>query len=416
MARRSIRERETAVLVEGYMDVMQARQAGFDNVVAQMGTALTETQLRQLSKYARRLILALDPDVAGVRATMRDLEVAREALSEDTAPTFDARGMIRLGGQLDIDIRILRLPKGKDPDDLIREQPEVWQRLLDEALPVAKYVIEQATQGRDLADAFDREQVARELLPILSATERQLQTQNNLQELARAVRIPERTLIAWANAQRAQPARPRRRPKAEPPPEAEAEPPPAKATAAPLSVSWQERYCMAALLKRQDLIYHIDRCLQALDLPRLSANDFTQTALQAIFRAFQASLAQDEQDPIDYMRATLPAVLAGELDALLQFEPPGHILRSIGHFMQSQPLHSVLLDAKGMADALELLLGLRERLLQRAIEQLYFLQAEAQEDGDLTRAAELGTIVDQHRRDLQRLHKEGILTIRSLSG
>jgi DNA primase len=59
MARRAIRETETVIVVEGYMDAIQAHQAGFVNVVAQMGTALTEEQLRQLDRYASRLILAL---------------------------------------------------------------------------------------------------------------------------------------------------------------------------------------------------------------------------------------------------------------------------------------------------------------------------------------------------------------------
>ncbi len=388
-ARRAIRERETAVLVEGYMDVMQAHQAGFDNVVAQMGTALTEAQLRQLSKYARRLILALDPDVAGVQATLRDLEVARATLTEQQ---IDAKGMILWSGRLNMDIRILRLPKGMDPDDLIREQPDEWRRLLDEALPVARFVIEQATQGRDLDDPFEREQIARAVLPILSATESQLQTQNNLQALARAVRIPERTLIAWAGAQR-QPPR-GRKPSEPTPSRPNGEPPPAEAKVRRPAINRQERYCLAALVQQPQLIYRIDRRLQALKdeetpgLPRLSAEDFTQTALQEIFHAFQASLAQDAQAPLDYMRSVLSAALINELDALLKHERVGD-----------------LADERVMDEALDRLLGLRERSLQRQIEELQFLQTEAQEVGDLTRAVELGTIVNRKKRELMRLQK-----------
>src|SRR5260221_10374288 len=94
MARRTIRESETAVIVEGYMDAIQAHQGGFRNVVAQMGTALPEPQLKQLSRYANRLILALDPDVAGIKATMRGLDVARQTLGAPEA-VFDPRGAIR---------------------------------------------------------------------------------------------------------------------------------------------------------------------------------------------------------------------------------------------------------------------------------------------------------------------------------
>jgi DNA primase len=69
MARRHIREARQAVIVEGYMDVMQAWQAGFRNVVAQMGTALTEQQLQLLKRYTKRFVLALDADAAGAKAT-----------------------------------------------------------------------------------------------------------------------------------------------------------------------------------------------------------------------------------------------------------------------------------------------------------------------------------------------------------
>ena len=79
-AKRHIREARQVVIVEGYMDVMQGWQAGFRNMVAQMGTALTEPQLRQLKRYTKRFILALDADAAGQKATMRGLQVARETL------------------------------------------------------------------------------------------------------------------------------------------------------------------------------------------------------------------------------------------------------------------------------------------------------------------------------------------------
>ena len=94
LARRHIREARQAVIVEGYMDAIQGWQAGFRNIVAQMGTALTETQLRLLKRYTKRFVIALDADAAGVQATMRSLEVAREALDRDVEVRFDARGQI----------------------------------------------------------------------------------------------------------------------------------------------------------------------------------------------------------------------------------------------------------------------------------------------------------------------------------
>src|SRR5260221_3071005 len=175
LARRAIREGETAVIVEGYMDAIQAHQGGFTNVVAQMGTALTEPQLRQLSKYARRLILALDPDAAGIKATMRGVEVARKVLG-DSKTFFDPQGIVGLGGKLDIEMLIMSMPDGQDPDDLIRDNPDGWRSLVENAQTVVDYVIQAGTAHLTEKSPFiEREQVARELLPILLATENDLQ-------------------------------------------------------------------------------------------------------------------------------------------------------------------------------------------------------------------------------------------------
>jgi DNA primase len=386
MARRSIREQETAILVEGYMDVMQAHQAGCPNVVAQMGTALTEAQLRQLSKYARRLILALDPDVAGVQATLHGLEVARTTLTEQR---IDAKGMILWGGRLNMDIRILSLPQGMDPDDLIRQQPDTWQRLVDEALPMAEYVIRQATRGRDLRDAFERERIARALLPMLCTTESQLQNESNAQALARALHMSEETMVRMAREYRGRPARGRRssRPRLQERHEEGPPSPGAVAEKAPPTTKL-ERYCLAALVRRPDLVYRANRRLQEIGLPRLGTEDFNETVLQEIFRAFQASLAQDAQESPDYMRAVLPAALVEELEALLR----------------SEALDD-LWDERVLDDTLAGLLRLRRRNLRRWAEEVRFLQAQALEAGDLTAVKEQGSIVSRYTQELQRLQR-----------
>ncbi len=398
MSRRGIREQETAVLVEGYMDVMQAHQAGYGNLVAQMGTALSAAQLAQLSKYARRLILALDPDAAGMKATMRDLEVARKTLSEQS---INVQGMIVYGGRLNLDIRVLSLPKGYDPDALIREQPEEWPRLLDSALPVAEYVIRRSTEGRDLGDAFERERIARALLPILAATESQVQRYSNLQALARIVRIQERTLIEWAGQQpkpqaRRKPAQavkaaPRRgtgefdEDEGPPPRVFEGETPRRPAPLPP--TTRHERYCLALLIKRPELIYRVDRRLQELALSRLQADDFSQAGLQEVFRTFQAALAQDALSPIDYMYTSLPPLLVEILDHL-QRERLGD-----------------LEDAHVVDEALGALLRLRKSSLLRRLNEVRFLQTEARERGDEARAAELAGIISLYAQALRLLDK-----------
>ena len=166
-ARRHIREARQVVLVEGYMDVMQAWQHGFRNVVAQMGTSLTETQLRLLQRLTKRFVLALDPDAAGAKATLRSLQLARETLDRDMEVTFDARGLVQLEGRLKADIRVVTLPEGQDPDNLIRADPTAWPRLLAEARPVVEYVIRVVAAELPPDDAKAKSAAAAQILPLI---------------------------------------------------------------------------------------------------------------------------------------------------------------------------------------------------------------------------------------------------------
>ena len=166
-ARRSIREAREVVLVEGYMDVMQAWQHGFRNVVAQMGTSLTETQLRLLQKLTKRFVLALDPDAAGAKATLRSLQLARETLDRDLEVRFDARGLVQLEGRLKADIRVVTLPEGQDPDTFIRTDPTAWPRLLKEARPVVDYVIRVVAAELPPGDAKAKSAAAAQVLPLI---------------------------------------------------------------------------------------------------------------------------------------------------------------------------------------------------------------------------------------------------------
>ena len=166
-AKRHIREARQVVLVEGYMDVMQAWQHGFRNVVAQMGTSLTETQLRLLQRLTKRFVLALDPDAAGAKATLRSLQLARETLARALAVTFDARGLVQREGRLKADIRVVTLPEGQDPDKLIRTDPTAWPRLLAEARPVVDYVIRVVAAELALGDPKAKSAAAAQVLPLI---------------------------------------------------------------------------------------------------------------------------------------------------------------------------------------------------------------------------------------------------------
>ena len=178
-ASRAIRDSETVVIVEGYMDVIQAHQAGFHNVVAQMGTALTETQLQRVAPpKANRIVLALDSDQAGQNATRRSLEVIQHALQSDFA------------GRLDVDMRVLQIEGAKDPDDILRETPDVWAAAVENAIPVADFLIRMETAQLTADSAIsERQRIARSTIPLLTATEKDVYRNDNLQKLSLALRL-----------------------------------------------------------------------------------------------------------------------------------------------------------------------------------------------------------------------------------
>ncbi len=341
--RRAIRDSGTVVIVEGYLDAIQAHQAGYLNVVAQMGTALTERQIRLVApSHAQKIVLALDSDAAGQTAARRSLEVARQTLTKDYA------------GKLSVDLRILSIPAGKDPDDYLRESPDLWPELVAGAQEVADFVIDMETKALPAgASLQEREAVARSVLPLLMATENKLYQQENLQKLARRLRIAERQLLAWAQAKLPAPAPPPRQiaepppdfargespvppPDVEPPPEfwpAESEAPPPDVAAplpakAPPSKRVAEAYCLSLLLKNPGKLYRVNRRLRELaanedallrgPLCDLGAKDFTEGLYHELMRHLQAALDQDDKEPLDYLRAAFDRELQTELTLLLR--------------------------------------------------------------------------------------------------
>ena len=391
--RRAIRDSGVAVVVEGYLDVIQAHQAGYHNVVAQMGTALTENQIRLIApRLASRIVLALDSDEAGQSAARRSLEVARHALSRDFA------------GRLSTDLRIVQVPEGKDPDDFLRKSPDEWGPLVAQARAVADHLIDSETASlSQAASVQEREALALDLLPILTATENHLYKQDNIQKLARRLRFSERDLMALARSQ--QPPMPEQPP--EPwgddypplPPEAEFAHEPENRASSPaggnrLAPRAIEPYCLSLLLKNPNLIYMVNRKLRELargddDLLRgplgaLGAEDFTQSQYRVLMTHLQDSMTQDDREPHSYLAAVVGDDLRPDYEALLVGTPEA-VSQSIGRNFQvdlndifkRRPLHGALHKSERdelICRALQLRLA---RLENERVEMQY-LQEEAQ--------------------------------------
>ena len=134
-AKSSIREKNQAVIVEGYLDVIILHQAGFTNTVSPMGTALSTDQAKLLARQSKNMILALDADAAGDVATIRGIDVIRSAVKNDKEETVESQTLIRQERKLNADIRITRIPEGMDPDEVVLRDPSEWQQILDSTSP-----------------------------------------------------------------------------------------------------------------------------------------------------------------------------------------------------------------------------------------------------------------------------------------
>lgn len=375
-ARKAIRTVDQAVIVEGYLDVVALHQAGFTNAVSPMGTAITEHQLRQLKRYCRRVVLALDADLAGSQATLRGLSVAREALDREPDPVFDARGLVRHEGRLDADIRIISLPEGKDPDEVVAEDPSAWPALLENAQPVVDYVLDVLSVGQDLDDPKTKKDIARQVLPLIEDVVDRVEREAYRQNLARRLKVDERALISLRpRSTRRQPAR-KEKPVGEY--ESQLEEVLGARTASPI-----ERFCLGVLLREPELVYRIDRQLQSLDLQRLSPTDFTETEHQVIFHAIREALAQDEDEPSRQWRLRLeePVIVLAE-----------NLLAGVVDLDFGQP--------KVINEILANFLRLRKRNLELFLQHLRFQLQAVQEDEPGENQQE---DVWRHTREVQRV-------------
>ena len=174
LAKGAIRREKLAVIVEGYTDVMAAHQAGFANVVASLGTALTQGQVELANRYADAVALAYDVDLAGESATQR-------GLLEELGPVVSK-------------VRVIRIPAGKDPDELIRTDPDGWRRAVAEAEELLPYFMQRAAAEVDMRQAQGRSGYTRRMLDLLRRLPDRVEQDSYVPQLARLAGIDERVL------------------------------------------------------------------------------------------------------------------------------------------------------------------------------------------------------------------------------
>jgi len=182
LAREAVRRSGRAVMVEGYMDVVSAHQAGVENVVASLGTALTEEQARLVLRYAGEAVMAYDADAAGEAATLRGLDV------------FNAMGCR---------VKVAVLPEGQDPDDIVRQGGrEALETIVERAVPLVEYRLARSMKGVDTGTVEGKVKVSEEMVPVLSRIKNAVERSSYIRMVASQLGIDEAALSAEVDKRR----------------------------------------------------------------------------------------------------------------------------------------------------------------------------------------------------------------------
>ncbi len=199
-----------AVIVEGYMDAIMAHQHGFDNVVASMGTALTEHQVALVRRLTSDVTMALDGDPAGRNATLRSLESSWGVFQQRNAQQRSTSVLQQPGT---LALRVAELPSGLDPDDFIRQSPERWQEFLGNAQELFDYLLVSLADRADMDNPEGKSWVAHTMLRFVARIPDRIQRDLYVDRLSARLSVDSAALRAAlqeierqaAREQRAQP-------------------------------------------------------------------------------------------------------------------------------------------------------------------------------------------------------------------
>ncbi len=169
-AKIGIRKEDFVILVEGYIDVVLAHQMGLTNVVSTSGTALTPTQLNILKRHTDNLFLAFDMDFAGDAATKRAIDLAQTQK---------------------FNLKIIKIPKGNDPADLMSANPEDFKEAIKKALSVFEFYFEDAFSRFDENEPEGRKKISEYLLPIIKRINNKIEQFSWIQKLANRLKVRE---------------------------------------------------------------------------------------------------------------------------------------------------------------------------------------------------------------------------------
>lgn len=169
LTRSQIKKKKVAIVVEGELDAISSYQAGIKNVVAIKGSALTEEQVRLLSRFAPKFILALDSDMAGDAAARRGITIA---------------------GNLGVEVKVAKITGSKDPDEAARHNLDGYKKDLIDAQGVWDYLIDSVFSRFDVASGAGKAKISKELTPILGEIEDKIVQAHYLNLVAKKLGVP----------------------------------------------------------------------------------------------------------------------------------------------------------------------------------------------------------------------------------
>jgi len=169
-AKVAVRQKDACLLVEGYLDAIMSVQAGFNNVVATSGTALTPFQLKILKRYTNNLLSAFDMDVAGDSATKRGIELAQAQ---------------------DFNVKVITMPQGKDPAEIIAQNLDDWQKVIADARSILQFYFETTFSRFNPGEPEGKREISKVLLPIIKRIPNKIEAAHWVQELAKRLGVKE---------------------------------------------------------------------------------------------------------------------------------------------------------------------------------------------------------------------------------
>lgn len=280
----AIRKEGSAIVVEGEFDVISSFAAGVANVVAIKGSALTDMQVALLKRFTERLILALDTDVAGDAAARRGIEIADRA---------------------GLDVRVVAIPSGKDPDEAARENASQWREAVKIAVPFYDFVLSSAVRRHGVIEAYGKKKISDEVLPILAKITNPVILGHYVKKLATQLELSEeRVYDALKKVQRV------------PAGAAVSKAPEAKKSPPDQATSLEE-HLLSLLLQSDEMVTILEQVKSHLAL-----EEFYDMRVRRILLSLSENLAKNPKLQISEFIKLLPAELAPLCDRLLLVDVP----------------------------------------------------------------------------------------------